>query len=252
MKKLLGKKRKRLNEKRVLITGTTQGIGHAIIQLLKEQYYVIGINRRSDEHVDENIICDLSNIEEVQKVVEKIKEKKIEILINNAGGSVPCKFLKLSMNSIIYDINLNFVTPMLLMQAVIPNMICNGYGKIVNISSISAKAPTPYLHTYSAAKRALDSLTISCAKEYGDKNITINSICPGAVETIMSVEGRKKISYYKDMEQSDYQEGMIKGTGLGRMVNAKEVAMLVEFLISDKAEAISGQTINICGTLETN
>lgn len=239
-------------KKIALITGTTQGIGKAIKKSMKDNYYIIAINRKSDDSVDENIICDLSRKEEIERISKEIQKCHIDILINNAGGSLPCKFSDLKLETIIKDINLNFIAPTLLMQGVLPGMIRKGYGKILNISSISAKAPTPYLHIYSAAKSALDSLTISCAKEYGERNISINSICPGAVDTPVSIKGRQQISVYKEMNREDYQKSMIKATGLGRMVSTEEVADLVSFLISDKASAISGQTINICGTLETH
>lgn len=238
--------------KTILITGTTKGIGKAIVELLKEDYYIIGINRNRDDAVSENIICDLYDVKRVQDMCAYIEKYNIDVLINNAGGSKPCKFDELSLEQITNDINLNFVSPILLMKAVIIGMQKREYGRIINISSISAKTATPYLHTYSAAKSALDSMTNSCAVVFGEHNITINSICPGAVDTESSVSGRKIISKYKGLESEQYQKIMIKGTGLNRMVRADEVASLVSFLLSDQAAAISGQRFNICGTLEMN
>lgn len=239
-------------KRNVLITGTTRGIGKAIIEKLKNEYYIIGVNRRNDDEVDENIICDLGSNKEVQQLYNQICKMKVDILINNAGGSTPCMFEKLDIDNIMKDIHLNFLTPTLLTQAVISGMVDREYGKIINISSISSKSPTPYLHIYSAAKSALDSLTKSCALAYGGKNININAICPGAINTETSVKGRMMISLYKGMEEDEYQKYMVEATGLGRMVATDEVAELVYFLISEQASAISGQCINVCGTLEMN
>ncbi len=241
-----------MKKKTLIITGTTNGIGKAIVQRLKGEFYIIAINRRNDNCVDENIICDLSNIDAVVSLCNDLSQYKVDVLINNAGGSYPCTFTDISFDNAISDINLNFVSPMLLMQSIIKGMLVQGYGNIVNISSISSKAPTPYLHIYSAAKSALDSLTKSCAIAYGNNNITINSVCPGAVDTAMSIEGRKRLSKFHGLSEDRYQQLMIEGAGIGRMIHCEEVAHLVSFLISEETRAISGQSINICGTLEVN
>lgn len=235
-----------------LITGTTSGIGKSIAEKLKQEYYIIGVNRRSDKNVDKDLLCDLSSIHEIQQLSREISKYKIDILINNAGGSIPCDFRELTPDKIIYDINLNFLAPTLLMQAVIAGMVQRSYGKIINISSISSKAPTPYLYIYSATKSAIDSLTKSCALTYGVNNININAICPGAIETETSIEGRKIISLYKGFKEDDYQKSMVDRTGFDKLIPADEVANVVCFLISEQAKVISGQCINVCGTLEMN
>ena len=114
-------------KKKMLITGTTQGIGKEIYDYYKESYDVITINRREFE--GNNLICDLSIVDEVIKVTKAIKDMEIDILINNAGGSEPIVFEKMTPENLISCTNLNYHSPILLSQAVIENMIEKNIGK---------------------------------------------------------------------------------------------------------------------------
>ena len=157
--------------KTMLITGTTQGIGKALYEYYKEKYNVITINRRFFE--GNNIICDLSKINEIEKVVNQLKGMKIDLLINNAGGASPKLFNQLHADELIQCTNLNYHAPVLLMQAVLEGMKERKYGRIVNISSIASKSPRPLIPHYGAAKSALEKFSSSLAVAYGDNGITI-------------------------------------------------------------------------------
>lgn len=171
-------------------------------------------------------------------------------MINNAGAGYPSKIENISLDSIYYETNLNFLTPYLLIQNIYPKMIKKKYGRIINISSISSKRGTPYLYTYSATKAALDSLTQSIASTASNYGFTINSICPGGIDTNMSINGRIEISNLKNMKDNEYQNGMINEMCLGKLIPTKAVVYLIDYLLSEKANCISGQSINICGALE--
>lgn len=237
---------------RVLVTGTTQGIGYEIVQKLKENadYEIFTINRRETENNEHNIICDLSNISQVESICSVVRELQIDILINNAGGSSPMRLEDLTATDIMERINLNFVAPTLLMQAVIPHMKGKKYGRIINISSVTGKTPVPYLHIYGAAKAALDNVMQSTACYLSNTGITVNNICPGSVKTDVAVYNRGLISNLHGNETAEYQNEMENGNSLGRMILPSEVANFACFLISDGASAINGQSINVCGTME--
>ena len=235
---------------KILITGSSQGIGKKIFEDLKEQNEVYTINRTDTGK--NNFICDLSNLQEVQHLCNQLRNYHFDVLINNAGGSYPKKFEDLTVEDITKRINLNFISPLLIIQSVVEKMKINKFGRIINISSVAAKTPVPYLHIYSSAKSALNSLTKSLAKCYKNLNITINSICPGAVETNSSIEGRKVISKFNNMEMDEYQLSMINSTGLGRLLDCSEISNFVQFLISDKGSCFNGQSFNICGLMEVN
>ena len=236
---------------RVLITGTTSGIGKTIMNhFIELNYEVYTINRKNINNNITNYVCDLSDINQVQELIKTIDKLDIDILINNAGAGYPSKIENISLDSIYYETNLNFLTPYLLIQNIYPKMIKKKYGRIINISSISSKRGTPYLYTYSATKAALDSLTQSIASTASNYGFTINSICPGGIDTNMSINGRIEISNLKNMKDNEYQNGMINEMCLGKLIPTKAVVYLIDYLLSEKANCISGQSINICGALE--
>ena len=237
---------------RVLITGTTSGIGKTIMNhFIELNYEVYTINRKNINNNNiTNYVCDLSDINQVQELIKTIDKLDIDILINNAGAGYPSKIENISLDSIYYETNLNFLTPYLLIQNIYPKMIKKKYGRIINISSISSKRGTPYLYTYSATKAALDSLTQSIASTASNYGFTINSICPGGIDTNMSINGRIEISNLKNMKDNEYQNGMINEMCLGKLIPTQAVVYLIDYLLSEKANCISGQSINICGALE--
>lgn len=235
---------------KILITGSTQGIGKQIYDDLKENNEVFTINRK--KLGENNFVCDLTNLQEVENLCKQLKKHDFDVLINNAGGSYPKRFEDLSVEDIVDRVNLNFISPLLIIQSVIENMKTKKFGRIINISSVTAKTPVPYLHIYSSAKSALNSLSESLAKYYTGMNITINSICPGAVATNSSIEGRKVISKLKNMQLDDYQANMVNSTGLGRLLSTNEISNFVQYLISDKGTCFNGQSFNVCGLMEVN
>lgn len=239
--------------KKMLITGTTQGIGYHIFKRFEKDYEIITINRRNFEHknvVGKNYICDLSNITEVQSVAKQITEENIDILINNAGGGEPVCFSDMQADELIKCTNLNYHAPVLLMQAVVTGMKERKFGKIINISSIASKSPRPLIPHYGAAKSALEKFSSSMAVYYGESGININCICPGGVHTNTSIKNRRQMARLTGLEEDFYNKSMADKNGLGRMVFPDEVVNLIEFLLSDSASAISGQVINLCGTRE--
>lgn len=238
---------------RMLITGTTQGIGYSIFNRFKNDYEIITINRRRLDGKGINgkdYICDLSDIEAIKSVALQIAKEKIDVLINNAGGGEPVHFLDMKVDDLVGCTNLNYHAPVLLMQAVINGMKERKYGRIINISSIASKSPRPLIPHYGAAKSALEKFSSSMAVYYGESGININCICPGGVNTDTSIRNRQQMAMLSGLEKNFYNNSMVDKNGLGRMVSPDEVVDLVEFLLSDKAAAISGQVINLCGTKE--
>ncbi|MCK5603706.1 SDR family oxidoreductase [Candidatus Pacearchaeota archaeon] len=240
---------------RVLLTGGSKGIGEAILkELISGGHECIVVNR-SDILDNEHRLLevwkyDLSDIEEIKEICERVKQVDIEVLINNAGGGLPCKLEDITIDTIQSEINLNLIAPLMLIQGALPSMKKAGFGRIINISSITAKRGTPFLFSYSAAKAGLNSITQSIAKSLNNTGITVNSVCPGGVETDMSIKGRQIISSLLKQDQDSYQRDMVQSMGLGRLVYPKEIASLVTYLMSKESGFITGQCINACGALE--
>ncbi len=236
--------------KTMLITGTTQGIGKGLYEHYKDCYKVITLNRR--EFYNNNIICDLSDYEVTQRIAERISNEHIDILINNAGGAEPVSFKNLTAEKLMKCTNLNYHAPVLLMQAVLEGMKNRHYGRIINISSIAAKSPRALLSHYGAAKSSLEAISSSLAVAYGNCGVTINCVCPGGVKTETSLKNRISLAKIDGHDDNYFNNMISEKNGLGRMVLVEEVVGLIDFLISDNAEAISGQSYNICGTSEVH
>lgn len=234
----------------MLLTGTTQGLGNEIYEQFKHTYDITTINRRG--FVGNNLICDLSNIEEVCSLTQYVKNMEFDVLINNAGGAEPVLFEELTQKELCLSTNLNYHSPVLLMQAVIDGMLKRNYGRIINISSIAAKSPRPLIPHYGAAKSALEKFSSSMAVAYGETGVTINCICPGGINTKTSIDNRRKMALLNGLSDSFYNDEIKSKNGLGRMIEPIEVVKMIEYLLSDEANVISGQTINICGVREVH
>ena len=187
---------------------------------------------------------------DVVAVANRIMQLDIDILVNNAGGASPIEFPNMSLEELVSCTNLNYHSPILLMQAVLEGMKRRNYGRVINISSIASKSPRPNIPHYGATKSALEKFSSSLAVYYGNHGITINCICPGGVETETSIKNRKRMAQINGKYENYFNQGMIDNNGLGRMIYPEEVVDLIDFLISDSADAISGQVINVCGVKE--
>lgn len=231
----------------IVITGASKGIGAGILQEMKKhRLYAISRTEVCCDGV-EWIKADLTSRDEVKKVCHYLQQIDVDVLINNAGGGMVIDLNDLSQNVIDREFTLNLYTPIFLTQAVIKRMCEKDFGRIVNIASISGNKGTPYLFAYSAAKAALINFTESCAQYVSGKNVTVNSISPGGFNTEMSVVGRSKLSKMYNMENNDYQNNMLKQMGRKELLEPREVAKVIELLIS--CNGINGQNIKISGLI---
>ena len=237
----------------IILTGGSKGIGKATLDLLAEdeKNNILVLSRTVTDEKRKNvkwIKIDLSSKEQVENILETITKFKCDILINNAGAGKVCDMSELEIKDMEKEIMLNLITPMKFTAIVGENMKKNNFGRIINISSISGESGTPYLFAYSASKAGLINFTQSSAEYYKNYNITVNTICPGGVDTQMSVDGRKEISILRNMEPEQYQKNMLNAMGRKDLIECADVAKLIKFLIN--MPSINGQCINICGLIQ--
>jgi len=207
-----------------LITGGSRGIGEEISSLFIQN----GIEVLAPSHMD----LDLSSNSSVDLFLSKLKTP-IDILVNNAGINPIREILNLDDDSIENVLKVNLVSPIRLIRGILPLMVQNGGGKIVNISSVWSFVSKSGRTIYSASKGALNSVTRSIAVEVAPHNILVNAIAPGFVDTELT----RKNNTEEDIKKI---EGKIP---LGRLAKAREIAELALFLSSDKNSYITGQTI---------
>jgi 3-oxoacyl-[acyl-carrier protein] reductase len=230
------------------ITGASRGIGLAIANSLnKNGYDVIGTARGKFNFNPENndakmipIQLDITSREEVKSLPSKLKEMDLmpNIIINNAGITSDQLFLRMSDEDWdkVIDTNLNGVFN--ITKAFIKHLVKSKSGRVINISSVSGLMGNPGQVNYSSAKAALGGFTKSLAKEVGSRNITVNCIAPGFIDTDMT-------SYLNDEAKAE----IVKGIPLQKLGNTNDISDLVLYLASDKAAYITGQTISVDGGL---
>jgi 3-oxoacyl-[acyl-carrier protein] reductase len=235
-----------MDKKVVLISGASRGIGAAIaIHLADLGYKVIGTARSEFkfDNPSDNLIplkLDITCRESIKDCAVKLKEQNLlpDILINNAGITSDQLFLRMKDDEWDNVLATNLTGTFNLTKAFIKNMIKNRYGRIINISSISGLMGNPGQVNYSSAKSGLSGFTKSLAKEVGSRNITVNSVAPGFIETDMT-----------SFLDEDSRNSIIKDIPLNRLGSPEDVSELVAFLAGDEAQYITGQTISIDGGL---
>ena len=228
-------------KKNVLITGGSKGIGRSIVdEFLQKNYNVYSISRSNPNvnHINFHpIIGDLLDSLFVQDLSKKIEDLKIDILVNNAGFNIVNDFHEISDFEKNQILNLNLYIPITLCQIVLRNMVCQNYGRIINISSIWGTVSRSKRVMYSVSKSGLNGLSKSIAVEYGNKNILSNSVSPGFTQTELT----KNTNTPKEIEEISDK------IPLKRLAYPNEIAKAVEFLASENNTYITGQNIVIDG-----
>ncbi len=231
--------------KNILITGATRGIGKEITLQLSHDYNIFGVARNENLLKELNIagycVCNLSNENDLKKLTNFVKEKKIDILINNAGEYIYSKVDEMYYNQIENIFKVNSIAPIYLMGAAVPYMKTQKWGRIVNIGSISGVMGEACASAYSATKSALIGATKASALELAQDNITVNTINPGWVDTELGENSINDSDFSKDE--------IIECVPQKRFVEPSEIAALVKYLISEQAKGVTGQSINICAGL---
>lgn len=230
----------------ILVTGASRGIGREIAKNLAQKgNKVIANYNKSEEQAqilqkeNKNIDifkADVSNRQEVKKMVEYVLKKygKIDVLVNNAGISENKLFIDVSDEDWQRVMNTNLYSAFCVTQEVVPSMIHNQKGCIINISSVWGMVGASCETVYAITKAGMDAITKSLAKELGPSNIRVNSIAPGIIDTDMN----------KNLSQQDVNK-IIEEIPLEKVGKTVDISKCVEWLIED--QYTTGQIISING-----
>lgn len=229
------------NNKRIaLITGSSQGIGKEIKSVFEENNIIcngISIDKLEE---DDEYYCDIQNEKAVKSVVNNIinKYNKIDILVNNAGIVSNTEFIKLTIEEWNRVINVNLTGMFICIKHVLPIMLKNQYGKIINISSIAGRHRSLSASAaYTASKYGVIGLTKQLAYQYARNNININAVCPSQTETEMLLNNCT----------STMIKNIVKNIPAKRLAKPSEIAHLVYYLTKDEISYINGAAIDING-----
>ena len=239
-------------DKCALITGATRGIGKQIAITLAKQGYNIALNYRKENEELENtkkeieeigvqvlaVKGDVANFEECENFVKQIIERfgQIDVLVNNAGITKDMLLMRMKKEDFEQVIDTNLVGTFNVTKNVVPYMMKARSGRIINISSVVGIAGNAGQTNYSASKAGIIGFTKSLAKEIASRNILVNAVAPGFIETNMT-----------DVLKDDVKQEIAKNIPLKRMGTAQDVANVVKFLASDDSSYITGQVINVDG-----
>lgn len=231
-----------------IVTGGTRGIGAATAIALKKHGYKVAVNyAHNDDAADaftketgiKTYKWDVSNLKACQDGVAKITEefkKQPEILVNNAGITRDGFLHKMTEESWHQVIQTNLSSCFNMCHAVVPSMRENGFGRIINISSINAQAGQIGQVNYAAAKAGILGFTKALAREGAAKGVTVNSVAPGYIKTDMTAH-----------VPTDVMSAIVTQIPVRRLGKPEEIARTVVFLADDNAGFITGETISVNG-----
>jgi 3-oxoacyl-[acyl-carrier protein] reductase len=234
-----------------LVTGASQGIGRACALVLAQAGSKVAVCARSQEKLEQlaheitsaggeaaPLKMDVASEDEIKSGAKAAIARfgKIDILVNNAG--ITRDQLVMRMKRADWDavIATNLTGPFLLIQAVIGSMVKQRWGRIINITSIFGQTGQAGQANYASAKAGLIGLTMAVAREVASRNITVNAVAPGLIETAMT-----------SVLPAELKEGMLKSIPLGHTGTDLDVAQAVKFLASEEAGYITGQVLKVNG-----
>ena len=239
-------------DKVAMITGATRGIGKQIALTLANEGYNIVLNYRTEndelfqaknEIESKNVNCltvqgDVTNFEDCKQMIERAINEfgKIDVLINNAGITKDMLLARMKEEDFKQVIDVNLVGTFNMTKNVISYMMKARSGRIINISSVVGIAGNAGQTNYSASKAGIIGFTKSLSKEVASRNILVNAVAPGFIETNMT-----------DVLKQEVKDEIAKNIPLKRMGTPKDVSNVVKFLASEDSSYITGQVISVDG-----
>ncbi len=233
--------------KKILITGATGGIGNSLVEKFSSLGgSILGTGTNEEKLKDlkkkfsnlKTIKFDLSNHGEIDQLIEKASSELsgLDVLINNAGITIDNLSLRMKNEEWKKVIDINLSSTFYLCKFAIKKMLKNKYGRIVNVTSIVGHTGNLGQSNYSASKAGIIAMSKSLAIEYAKKNITINCVSPGFIQTKMT-----------DKISEDFRNTLVSRIPMNKLGTGIDVSNSVAFLSSDTASYITGETIHVNG-----
>jgi NAD(P)-dependent dehydrogenase (short-subunit alcohol dehydrogenase family) len=247
-----------LSGRHAVVTGGGRGIGAAIAAALAAAGAKLTLMGRTLALLEEKaaalpaaraIACDVTDEQAVAAAFAQATEAfgPVTILVNNAGGAASAPLARTSLELFRQMLDVNLVSAFLCSRAVLPDMLAQGFGRIVNVASVAGLKGAPYISAYAAAKHGVVGLTRALAMETAGKGITVNAVCPSYTETDMARRAVDNIVERTGRSAAEAEAALVQKNPQGRLIRPDEVASTVLWLCAPGSEAITGQAIAIAG-----
>lgn len=248
--------------RKALITGGGRGIGRAVALAFTREGADVALTARTESEIygvavevetlgqkAYPIVCDVADKAQVALAAREAEEKlgRIDILVNNAGVAQSHKFIDHDDWLWEYTLAVNLTGVYYVTKQVVPGMVQRGWGRIINMASIAAKAGAKYIAAYTASKHGVLGLTRALAMEFVGDGITVNAICPGYVDTPMTDASVANIVRRTGRSEAAARQIIENSSPQKRLVQPEEVAAVAVMLAGDLAGGITGQAINVDG-----
>jgi 3-oxoacyl-[acyl-carrier protein] reductase len=233
------------------VTGASQGIGRTCALRLAQEGAAVAAAARNQEKLNElvgeissaggkaaSFAVDVADEEQIKSAVKSAVAQfgKIDILVNNAGITRDQLVMRMKRSEWDAVVQTNLTSAYLCIQQVIPSMLKQRWGRIVNVTSVFGQMGQAGQANYAASKAGLIGLTMAIAREVGSRNITCNAVAPGFIETAMTAG-----------LSEEFKQNAVKQIPLGRVGTPEDVASAVAFLASDQASYITGHVLSVNG-----
>lgn len=228
-----------------LVCGAASGIGAATVQrFAAEGATVVGCGIPLPPF-DAALACDVTDDAQVRATIDEVLRRhgRIDVLVNAAGVIVNDDAADISDALWSRQHEINLAGTMRTMRAVLPGMLAQGWGAVVNIASVAAFNAGAGSASYAASKAGVVALTRSAAQAYGAQGVRINALCPGWVDTPMAAKEMQDLARELGCSEAQARERTVARIALGRMARAEEMAAACLFLASDQASFITGTAL---------
>jgi NAD(P)-dependent dehydrogenase (short-subunit alcohol dehydrogenase family) len=246
----------------VLVTGGGGGLGRALARAFAGAGYSVVISGRNEKTLQSSaeeisrhggapryFVCDVTRKTDVEGLAGEISRQlgAVQVLINNAGIARAAAFLEMSDGLWEEILQTNLTGAYNCCKAFLAGMLQEGWGRIINIASTTAKIGYPYVTAYTASKHGVLGLTRSLALETARRGVTVNAICPGYLNTELTHENARRMAERTGKSVEDILALFAASAPQKRLIEPEEVASLALLLAGEKSAAITGQAINVDG-----
>lgn len=246
-----------MNDYHAVITGGGRGIGAAVAEALAAQGMRLTLMGRDQERLQQKaaslnaqaIVVDVTDPKSVENAFRQAVEKQgtISILVNNAGAAESVPFTKTDLELWQRMLDVNLTGTYLCTQQVVPEMVRQKFGRVINIASSAAQTGYPYVTAYCAAKHGVLGLTRALALELAKSGVTVNAVCPGYTDTDLVTNAVENIARKTTLTTEQALNQLVSSNPQGRLIQPEEVANAVVWLCSPASASITGQAISVSG-----